>query len=181
MTAFDLTNVVALDEDDTLQDPFLRHSRSDSDPAARSKKRGLEPDYPPEVLYQKSFTELQAEPFDRSPSTTPVQPRPTPEPDTAPEDKFFMLSNMPDLDRRNYFSTLSIDEWESYGDQLIDQFTNMLTKMKDLRQARRKTATIFEAELKRRHEMVEEQSREISDKMDVMRSGGAEVLRGRTP
>jgi len=181
ITAFDLTNVVALDEDDTLQDPFLRHSRSVSDPTTRSKKRRLEPDYPPEVLYQKSFTELQAEPFDRSPSTTPAQPTPAPEPGTALEDKFSMLAHMSDLDRRSYFSALSIDEWESYGDQLIDQFTNMLMKMKDLRQGRRKTVTIFEAELKRRNEVVEEQSREISDKMDVMRSGGAEVLRGRTP
>lgn len=181
MTAFDLTNMVALDEDDTLQDPFLRHSRSGSDPTAPSKKRSLETDYPPDVLYQKSFTELQSEPFDRSPSTTPVQPTPAPEADMAPEDKLPMLANMSDLDRRNYFSTLSIDEWESCGDQLIDQFTDMLTKMKDLRQARRKTAAIFEAELRRRNEVVEEQGHELSDKMEVMRTGGAEVLRGRTP
>lgn len=181
MTAFDITNVVALDEDDTLQDPFLKHSRSGSDPAAPSKKRNLEPDYPPEILYQKSFTELQAEPFDRSPTTTPVQPNPPQDADTAPEDRFSILANMSDLDRRSYFSNLSIDEWEACGDQLIDQFSSMLMKMKDLRQARRKTAAIFETELKRRNEVVEGQSREISEKMEVMRTGGAEVLRGRTP
>ena len=51
--------------------------------------------------------------------------------------------------------------------------------MKDLRRARRKTAAIFEAEIKRRHELVESQASELSSKLEDMRSGGAEVLRGR--
>ena len=184
MTAFDITNIVALDEDDTLQDPFFKHSRSGADQAAPPppKKRNLEPDYPPDILYQKSFADLQAEPFDHTPpTTTPSQPTPSPNLDTATDDKFSLLANLSEHDRRNYLSNLSMDEWEACGDQLIDQFSNMLTKVKDLRHARRKTAAVFESELRRRHEVVEEQSRELSGKMDNMRSGGAEVLRGRTP
>jgi hypothetical protein len=57
----------------------------------------------------------------------------------------------------------------------------MMVKMKDLRHARRKTAAVFEAEVRRRHEMVEEQSTEITGKFEEMRAGGAEVLRGRSP
>lgn len=191
MTAFDITNVVALDEDDTLQDPFFKHDRSGTDtvpaPAASSSRKRplepLEPDYPPEILYQKSFAELQAEPFDHSPpATTPIQPTPSPQDlDTTTEDKFSLLAKLPDQDRRNYLSSLSMDEWEACGDNLIEQFSTMLMKMKDLRYARRETAAAFESEMKRRNTVVEEQSHELSAKMDDMRSGGAEVLRGRTP
>jgi hypothetical protein len=56
----------------------------------------------------------------------------------------------------------------------------MLTEMKKLRRARRRTAAIFEAEVKRRHELVEAQDTELSSKLDEMRTGGAEVLRGRS-
>ncbi|PWY73600.1 hypothetical protein BO70DRAFT_389104 [Aspergillus heteromorphus CBS 117.55] len=111
--------------------------------------------------------------------------------DSLPPLSAFDMTNLDDLDsdpindpfsrRASFFSTLSIDEWEDYGDLLIDQFSAALSEMKDLRQARRKTAATFEAEVKRRHEVVEDQSADLSRKFDEMRSGGAEVLRGRTP
>jgi hypothetical protein len=52
--------------------------------------------------------------------------------------------------------------------------------MKKLRRARRRTAAVFEAEVKRRHEIVEAQDSELSTKLNEMRTGGAEVLRGRS-
>ncbi|KAF5855343.1 hypothetical protein ETB97_009372 [Aspergillus alliaceus] len=186
ITAFDVTNIEALnDDDDPINDPFSRrlsvHRVSPEKP--NPKKRTLEPDYPPDVLYQKSFADLQAEPFDHIPAAapSPTTANTAQESQPNPEDKIPYLMNLSDSDRRTYFSNLSMDEWEECGDQLIDQFTLMLKKMKDLRHARRKTAAVFEAEIKRRHEAVEEQTSDLSRKLDEMRSGGAEVLRGRTP
>ncbi|KAJ5150021.1 hypothetical protein N7448_001599 [Penicillium atrosanguineum] len=75
---------------------------------------------------------------------------------------------------------MSVDEWEDCGDQLIDRFSHLLTEMKNLRRARRQTAAIFEAEMRRRHEEVEVQDAELSTKLNEMRTGGVEVLRGRS-
>lgn len=178
---FDMTNLDALDDEDPINDPFARRNsvRKISPEPVQPKKRHLDLDYPPEVLRQKSFSELQSEPFDRIPSTTPP---PTAPPAQIPsEDKISYLMEIPDAERRDYFSNLTMDEWEDCGDQLIGEFSKMLNQMKDLRRARRKTAATYEAEIKRRHDTVEEQSSDLAKKLEEMRTGGTEVLRGRTP
>ncbi|KAH8424570.1 uncharacterized protein LDX57_002317 [Aspergillus melleus] len=179
---FDITNLDALDDEDPINDPFARRNsvvRRMSPEPAQPKKRHLDLDYPPEVLRQKSFSELQAEPFDRIPSTTP--PPTAPQTQVPSEDKISYLMEIPDAERRDYFSNLNMEEWEDCGDQLIEEFSKMLNQMKDLRRARRKTAATYEAEIKRRHDTVEEQSSDLTKKLEEMRTGGAEVLRGRTP
>ncbi|KAE8353942.1 extracellular mutant protein 11-domain-containing protein [Aspergillus coremiiformis] len=186
ITAFDVTNIDVLnDDDDPINDPFSRRLSVQrlSPDKSNPKKRHLEPDYPPDILYQKSFADLQAEPFDHIPAAapSPATSNAVQEAQPNPEDKIPYLMNLSDSDRRTYFSKMSMEEWEDCGDQLIEQFSQMLTKMKDLRHARRKTASLFEAEIRRRHEAVEEQSTDLSKKLDEMRTGGAEVLRGRTP
>ncbi|PWY84660.1 hypothetical protein BO94DRAFT_109666 [Aspergillus sclerotioniger CBS 115572] len=195
LSSFDMTNIDDLDDDDDpINDPFARRGSvqriiPSPDPQSK-KKRNIESDYPPHVLREKSFNDLQSEPFDHTPTaptapskttTTTTAPISVPGPKATSEDKLSFLLNSTDKDRRNFFSTLSIDSWEDYGDLLIDQFSNALSKMKDLRHARRKTAAVFEAEIRRRNEVVEEQSSDLSRKFEEMRSGGAEVLRGRTP
>ncbi|PYH47515.1 uncharacterized protein BP01DRAFT_414383 [Aspergillus saccharolyticus JOP 1030-1] len=219
LSAFDITNIDDLENDhdhdddhDPINDPFSRrlsvqrispdnnspnkspNNSPNNDPQDHySRKRQLDPDYPPEVLRQKTFAELQSEPFDYIPAadsaaaeTKPAPPLSSipsaaPEPDAKPEDKIQYLLNLTEHDRREFFAGLTMDAWEDYGDLLIDQFSATLTKMKDLRRARRQTAAVFEAEIKRRHDLVEEQSAELSQKLKDMKSGGAEVLRGRTP
>ncbi|KAI2883062.1 hypothetical protein CBS76997_6051 [Aspergillus niger] len=205
LSTFDMTNIDDLDVDDDndpINDPFARRNsvqRIVSDPdfqpnkstitssSSQNKRRNLESDYPPEILRQKSFKDLQSEPFDHTPTATasaPVKtttPAPTPGPNATSDEKMDFLMNSEDKDRRDFFSTLTMNEWEDYGDLLIDQFSDALSKMKDLRHARRKTAALFEAEIARRNEVVEEQSADLTRKLEEMRSGGAEVLRGRTP
>ncbi|RAK99144.1 uncharacterized protein BO80DRAFT_410790 [Aspergillus ibericus CBS 121593] len=192
LSAFDMTNIDDLDDDDDpINDPFARRGsvqRIIPSPKPQSKKRrAIESDYPTDVLRQKSFNDLQSEPFDQTPAAAPAETKTTtvsnstPGPKATPEDKMSFLLNSTDQGLRDFFSTLSIDTWEDYGDLLIDQFSDALSKMKDLRHARRKTATMFEAEIRRRNEVVEEQSADLSRKFEEMRSGGTEVLRGRTP
>ncbi|KAF9893868.1 hypothetical protein FE257_010038 [Aspergillus nanangensis] len=180
LTAFDITHFNDLD-DDPVNDPFARRDsvlRISPSEQPHPTKRHLDADYPPEILSHKSFGDLQAEPFDRVPaapdSFNPARELPA-------DDKMSYLMKLSDQDRRVFFSNLSVEEWEDCGDQIIDEFSKLLTKTKELRQARRRTAAIFEAEIKRRHENVEEQASDLSKKLDVMRTGGVEVLRGRTP
>lgn len=184
VTAFDITNLDVLDNDDedTMQDPFLKRSstnRAKSFDATVPKKREFEADYPPAILYQKSLSDLQAESFDYTPPAASPHPEiEEPQPNDA-EDKVSLLLRLSDQDRANFLSNMPIDDWEECGDQLVEKFTLMLSRMKDLRRARRKTVALFEAEIKRRHELVESQASELSCKLDDMRTGSAEVLRGR--
>ncbi|KAL4996995.1 extracellular mutant protein 11-domain-containing protein [Aspergillus recurvatus] len=182
LNAFDMTNFDDLENDSSMNDPFSRRASIRWTPL---RKRHLEPDYPPEILCTKTFSELQAEPFDRTPNPQASQPaagtQPQPPEKGKDEDEISFLLRLSEQERGEYFSKLSMDEWEGCGDLLIEEFSKLMTKMKDLRHARRKTAAVFEAELKRRHDMLEEQSADISAKFEEMRAGGAEVLRGRSP
>ncbi|KAJ5373099.1 hypothetical protein N7517_005105 [Penicillium concentricum] len=194
--AFDMTSLTDLDVDHTMHDPFFVHEshesheplhRSRRNTVIHSKKRSLEADYPPEVLYQKSFSELQAEPFDKSPTPPPpvvkspsLPPNPPFVPDTQePRNAVSHLLALTDQERQTYLSHMTMDEWEDCGDQMIDRFTHLLSEMKNLRRARRRTAAVFEGEVKRRHDQVETQNLELTNKLTEMRTGGAEVLRGR--
>lgn len=183
--AFDVTHMEFFDEDETSTiNHDIFHNRRQSPPSRDkgvARKRHLEADYPLEVIQQKSFDDLQAEPFDRTPTPAPstVTKNPTPEPGEA-ADKISILLRIPDRERRSYLCDLSVDEWEDCGDQLIERFSAIMTKMKELRQTRRRTAALFEAEIKRRHLITEEQSADLSKKLQDMREGGIGVLRGRS-
>ncbi|PTU19342.1 hypothetical protein P175DRAFT_0441511 [Aspergillus ochraceoroseus IBT 24754] len=188
LNVFDMTNLDDLD-DDPINDPFARRNsvvrRTAPEPTettkTRTKKRQLDMDYPPEILYKKSFADLQAEPFDQTPpSQSASETQSTPEKGKE-EGKISFLIRLSDQERHDYFAKLSMDEWEDHGDLLVEEFSKMMLKMKDLRHARRKTAALFEGEIKRRHNVVEELSTELSTKFEEMRAGGAEMLRGRTP
>lgn len=191
---FGITNMSDLDRDESVieagQDQSLDQStskRGRRNTVIHNSKRHLESDYPPQQLYQKSFTDLQAEPFEKAPTPTPPplkSPSLPPEPIVAPngESQDNAVSHLLGLtgeNRQMYLSRMSMDEWEDCGDQIIDQFSHLLMRMKKLRRARRHTAQVFEDEIKRRHEQVETQNEDLSAKLDEMRTGGAEVLRGR--
>ncbi|KAJ5474402.1 hypothetical protein N7475_003968 [Penicillium sp. IBT 31633x] len=201
MNAFDMTSLTDLDVDETMQDTFFAReshqsheshelhefpSRGRRNTVIHSRKRPLEADYPPEVLYQKSFSELQAEPFDKSPTPPPpvkspsLPPEPPFVPDTQePKNAVSHMLTLKEEERQTYLAHMTMDEWEDCGDQIIDRFTHLLSEMKNLRRARRRTAAVFESEVKRRHDQVEAQNSELTNKLTEMRNGGAEVLRGR--
>lgn len=184
--AFDITDLTALDHDDeTMTDPFRTRSSKRGRRETviiHPRKRQLEADYPAEVLYQKSFADLQAEPFDKAPSPVPSPPtKPLPpivSDGQSPNDPVSRLFGLTDQERGEFLARMSVDEWEECGDQLIDRFSQLLSEMKKLRRVRRQTAAVFEAEVKRRHNQVQEKDAELTGKLNEMRTGGAEVLRG---
>lgn len=93
------------------------------------------------------------------------------------ESRISFLLQSSESDQRAYLSSLPLQEWESVGDEIIAELGTMLTKIKEARQARRRTAAVFEAEIRRRHEESEEQKRDIEQKMWELREGGMGVLR----
>jgi hypothetical protein len=185
----DATDDGSFEDDDSSDSLDIRiqqqRSRTTKSGSPTPKKNRFRLDYPQEVLQRKSFSDLENEPFDFIPA--PITPEPSSSPSPEPKqaqsmaDKFSHLRTLSEADQRAYLSTLSITEWEEFGDQLIAEFSTMLSKIKDARQARRKTVAVFEAEIKRRHERVQRNDADLDKKLAEMKEGGLGVLRGAVP
>jgi hypothetical protein len=151
--------------------------------------RKFESDYPDEILQQMQYSQLEQESFDHTPTppaiTTPKKPPPLPAADdakTASEKLSFVLHSLPnEEDRHRYLSSMTMSEWEEFGDELIGRLGEMMSKIKDARQARRKTTAVFEAEIKRRYDAVQKSDREVDRKLADMKQGGMGVLKGLKP
>ncbi|WEW59326.1 hypothetical protein PRK78_004796 [Emydomyces testavorans] len=135
-------------------------------------------DYHPNILQSKSFSDLHAEPFDYNPAPPPPV-FPPQDPELPLSEKLQRLKSLTDDQRRTFFSSLTLVEWEDSGDWLIEQFGVVLQKTKDARRERRQVAAVFDEEIKRRYELVEGEVKGIRERMDDMRAGGMGVLKGR--
>lgn len=198
-STLDATDDEGLDETASSVDVHISSNQSRQEHAFEPDQNRFESDYPPEVLQQIPFSDLEREPFDHIPSSPhpplaviitpkkiscPPSPHPPPKPpkqQTAAEKLAYAQALPTEADRHGYLSGLSLTEWEDFGDQIIADLASMLTKTKEARQARRKTAAVFEAEIKRRHEETEKQDAELDKKLAEMKEGGLGVLRGASP
>ncbi|EFE44201.1 conserved hypothetical protein [Trichophyton verrucosum HKI 0517] len=186
-TATDLSAVDYSDDDGfeemaRHEEHVSLHSPHLSTVSAISSKRPYSnfiSDYPPNILETKAFSDLQAESFDFNP--TPVQPLFQHDSQLSLKDKLLRLKNLTDDQRRVFFSSVTISEWEECGDLLVDEFCQMLQKSKEVRQARRDVAAIFEAEIKRRHDAVEAEGNAIKNRLEDMKAGGLGVLKRQIP
>lgn len=166
---------------------------SSEDPSI--SKRTLELDYPSDVLAKKSFSALQLEDFDHDPNKkTPddhpddvvseslavrfarVSKAPAPTPDTDPDHGEREDHDLASLHYHQslvaFFSSLTIDQYDECGDIIVDQFTAMLAKFKDLRREKRKAAVEFETEVASRDGAVKERQTLLAEDMARLRSQG---------
>ncbi|KMU92019.1 hypothetical protein CIHG_09791 [Coccidioides immitis H538.4] len=182
---FDTTDLSALDSsEESITEPNMPPSATSPQLSTLSPVSSKRPftaftsDYHPNILHTKSYSDLQAEPFDYNPAPPPPV-FPPQDPELPLIEKLHRLKSLTDDQRRNFFSSLTQAEWEDSGDWLIEQFGVILQKTKNARRERRQVAAVFEAEIKRRYELVEGEVKDIRDRMDDMRAGGMGVLKGR--
>jgi Extracellular mutant protein 11 len=133
-------------------------------------------DYPLDKLKQMNYVDLQNEPFD-------VNPKPAMsdfdglDDDMDLEEKLVQLKKFDSEHQRQFFESLTINEWDKTGDWFLDQFTQLMGKMRDARKTKRAIATKFEKEVSERQMAVEERQEGIAKTMESMRSGGVNALR----
>ncbi|KAH8691247.1 extracellular mutant protein 11-domain-containing protein [Talaromyces proteolyticus] len=171
--------------------PAQNSSHSDAHPNDR-----FEADYPNEILQQMQYSDLENESFDHIPIPRPLTPKtnppttaahpqqspPSSTPSTASDKLSFVLHSLPlPTDRHRYLSSLSLPEWEEFGDEVIGRLGDMLNKIKDARKARRRTTALFEAEIKRRHDDAQDKHAELDQQLSDMKQGGMGVLKGLKP
>ncbi|KLJ05401.1 hypothetical protein EMPG_11119 [Blastomyces silverae] len=181
---FDITDLSAVDSSSSENSTDNQHTYTSlclSTLSPVSTKRPwteLQSDYPPNILQTKTFADLQAESFDYNPA--PLQPIFQPQDPPIPlSEKLTRLKALTDEQRHMFFASLNVAEWEESGDWIIDQFSVLLQRTKAARHERRKVAAVFEREIERRYELVEVEGKGIGQRLEEMRTGGMDVLKGR--
>ncbi|KAI9785445.1 MAG: hypothetical protein M1835_003325 [Candelina submexicana] len=149
---------------------------------------GMELDYDPEQLSTMDYSTLQAQPFDFDPKAGPdalsANERSLPLPDQfkhilSPEHgkKQSPLHN-PAV-QRQFISSLSMEQWEAFGDLITGGFSDILHRLKIVRQDKRKIAVDFEDEIKQREKRVRVKTGGVEELLNDMKRGGQGVLKGK--
>lgn len=158
------------------QRPATYHSQSlaeDLD-GHETQTQSVELDYEPDVLYGKDLTALRDEPFDVDPrvaSRTDAVP-----PGTTLSDQVSAVFKLEAEQQREFFASLSLDQWEDAGDWFREQFSVMLVRMKQARREKRDLVHRFEDEIERRFDSVVKKRKLTENALAGMRSSGQQVL-----
>jgi hypothetical protein len=78
-----------------------------------------------------------------------------------------------------FFAKMCSAEWEEVGDLFIGRFAEIMTKLKDARQAKRKIATHFEKLIEDREAVIRGKSESLDKDFEEMRKSGEGVIRGK--
>ena len=151
-----------------------------------SSKRPLELDYLPSDLSKLPYSTLQSQPFEIDPHRPPTQlPSHI---TTAPlPEKLSYMSSLPSNDRHHpqnlstpnlttFLSSLPVDQYEECGDLIIEQFSTILNKFKDMRRKKREVARAFEEEIASREADVRERREGVENEVGRLGSGVREVV-----
>lgn len=78
-----------------------------------------------------------------------------------------------------FFASMSSAEWEEAGDLFIGRFAEIITKLKNARQAKRKVAMDFEKLIEEREALIRAKSESLDADFAEMKRGGEGVIRGK--
>lgn len=133
--------------------------------------------YPPQ-LYDMTFSQLKAAPFDSDPNAAQLDSLAMLRPEDPVNKKMDALFSMDAHVKQEYFISLGIEEWEEAGDWFLESFSKLTAQFKTARQEKRKIAREFESEVEQRHESISKKRKLIVGAMDEMKESGGRVLQG---
>ncbi|ROW09722.1 hypothetical protein VMCG_02234 [Cytospora schulzeri] len=166
-----------------LQDAALPGSpmpRAPTRQQSPSKKRRRDIDYDDATLQRMSFAELQNEPFDHDPTREVAQSPAKPPADNL-GDRLLFYSSKDEKTQADFFTQMPVREWEDSGDWFLEQFGDIMSKMREARQMKRKVVEKYEAEVSNREEEVRRKKESIDRKLLKLKHDSAAMLRGDHP
>jgi len=160
----------------------------------QSSDKGPDEDYEDDQLKAMSFEDLKKEAFEHNPraaaedqnsaeldqpasqpkSQTEGQPEPT-----DLEGSWNKCMKSGPEEQEEYYSKLSMSEWEETGDLFIVRFSGLMQKLREARTNRRAIIAAGEREIELREEMIRGKSASYDDELKGMRRDGESVLRGK--
>ncbi|KAF2219646.1 extracellular mutant protein 11-domain-containing protein [Elsinoe ampelina] len=138
-------------------------------------------DYTQHELFNKDFTSLQSEIFDRK---------------TMPQDaQLIFAGNETELRikleealksrdqdaKESLLHSLDIDQWEQAGSWFVDKQTEFLKKVMAIRRAKRAVALKHEALIRERHDIVADRRELIRAQKEALKTAGVALLNAGTP
>lgn len=164
-----------------LQDDVLPGSPMARFPAGQKsppKKRRRNIDYDDDMLQRMSFTDLQNEPFDHDPTRELVQSPAKPRADNL-DDRLHFYRAKDENVQSQFFTQMSVRDWEDSGDWFLEQFGNIVDRMRGARQRKRKMVDDYEMEVSIREEAVRRKKESIDRKLSKLKQDGDAMMKGK--
>ncbi|KAK4993540.1 hypothetical protein LTR66_005992 [Elasticomyces elasticus] len=165
------------------QTPDAEHGRRSSSSSRTPTNHGVDEsesrlrlDHEPSELYKMDYADLRHAPFDVDPNAGPPLIGDHEFAD-LPEKLHHVAMMVPDFQTR-FFALLNVDEWENAGDWFLDQFSDIVQRMKMARKEKRQLAKGFEDEIERRHSEISRKLKAADEALEAMRTSGQTVLQG---
>lgn len=150
----------------------------DKKPDKMGRKRRLSLDYDDHALSSMSYADLRNENFDHDPARMAVQPANVPSGDSL-EDKLAYFKGKDENSQHHFFTQITVKEWDHCGDWFLEQFSSVVQRMKDSRQAKRQLVEQFESEIASREEMVRGKVESIDRTLKDLKQEGEGMMRGK--
>ena len=158
----------------------VSNSISEGGHGKHGRKRSRDLDYGNHQLAQMDYQQLQSESFDHVPGHIPYQGLPDPSlplserlhkiyPDKTHKDKAARA--------KAFFASLTIDQYEECGDLLLDGFRDVMDRLRQARQQKRKAARMMEEQIAKREEWVRKKRGVCELELGRLRSAGTAVVK----
>jgi hypothetical protein len=164
-------------QNNLLRDSSLARSSSRRLQKA-SKKRPRSLDYDDAELSKMSYSELRMQNFDFDPQTASMQAAVVPSGDSI-ESKLKYYKGQDSIAQHQFFTQLSVQDWELSGDWFLDEFSKVVQKMKNARQAKRRMIERFEGEISAREEAVRGKTEGIGRTLQELKQEGQNMMQGK--
>jgi len=161
-----------------LQSTSLARTSSRRRDKPASRKRRLSLDYNDAELNAMNFADLRDQAFDFDPQTAVLQPAPVPTGHRI-EEKLEHFKTKDSIDQHQFFTQVSIDDWEASGDWFLEQFSGIMQKMKVARRGKREMMVKFEAEVAAREEAVRGKIEGIGRTLQDLKQEGQTMMQGK--
>ena len=158
----------------------VSNSVSEGGHGKHGRKRSRDLDYGNHQLAQMDYQQLQSESFDHVPGHIPYHGLPDPSlplserlhniyPDKTHKDKAARA--------KAFFASLTIDQYEECGDLLLDGFRDVMDRLRQARQQKRKAARMMEEQIAKREEWVRKKRGVCELELERLRSAGTAVVK----
>lgn len=138
-------------------------------------------DYDLATLYKMSYESLKIEEFDKAPRGSPQVLSDDMQKKPLGDRLQHVHEKLGEEDKIKFIHSLSIEEWEDAGQWFVDRFSDIVKQTTQARQAKRKLARDFEAEVEQRYRHVEKRQQTVEDALSSMQRQGETLVLTRSP
>ncbi|KAK0701658.1 extracellular mutant protein 11-domain-containing protein [Lasiosphaeria miniovina] len=157
-------------------------SRRLKEPAAKEtsvRKRRHSLDYNDAELHAMSYSDLRGQEFDFDPQAAALQQQAALPAGGPIEERLEHYKRKGSLDQHEFFTRITVDEWDEAGDWFLEQFTSVVQNMKKARRNKRKLIQSFEGEVAAREEAVRVKIEGIGRTLEDLKQEGQTMMQGK--